>query len=75
MRCLKSYGYKKSEIYYNSDVDIIRYSREGKYSSNIEFRYGVKLIRVFYNEEKAGNFNMLILQAINEKVKELGWNE
>ncbi len=68
-------GLKKTEIYYNSNIDTIRYSREGKYSSNVEFKYPGKMVVVFYGENKAGNFDMFMLQAINEKVKELGWNE
>lgn len=75
MICLENYGYEKTEIYYNSDVETIQYLIKGKYSSNVEFRYSGKMVRVFYNENKAGNIGMPTLQAINEKVKELGWNE
>ena len=69
-------GYEKQEIYYNSNIDTIKYIRPGKYSSNAEFRYNGKTVVVYFGENnKAGNITMDILQAINEKVKELGWNE
>ena len=69
-------GYKKELCYCNSDVDSINYIRDKKYSSNVTFYYGGRTVRVHYGEkEKDGHITMDILQAINEKVKELGWNE
>ena len=67
-------GYEKQEIYYNSDIDTIRYYRDDEDSSNVEFRFNVKTIVAYYGKQNgAGNVTMDILQAINEKCKELGW--
>ena len=72
----KELGYEKQEIYYNSDIDTIKYLRPGKYSSNVELKFNGKTVVVYFGENNsAGNITMDILQAINEKVKELGWNE
>ena len=66
--------YEKQEIYYNSDIDTVRYFRDNKYASNVEFRYNGKMVVVYYGEnDRAGNISMSILQAINKKCKELGW--
>lgn len=64
-------GYEKQEIYYNSDIENVIYFINDQYSSNIEFKYSAKLVRVYYGENKAGNFNMNILQIINKKCQEL----
>lgn len=69
-------GYEKQEIYYNSDIDTIKYLRTGKYSSSVEFKFNRKTVVVYFGENNtAGNITMDILQAINEKCKELGWIE
>ncbi len=65
-------GYKKIQINNGFDNEI-KYTRENKYSTDIIFDLRHNLI-VFGREE--GNKHAIItnaLQAINEKVKELGW--
>ena len=67
-------GYEKKEIYYKNDIEnVIYFIKDDEYSTNIEFKHSIKLVRVYYGENKAGNFNIDILQAINKKIEELGW--
>lgn len=67
-------GYEKTNIYYHSKIFEIDYSRkDDKWASNVCFFLRDKpSLYVYYGEEKsAGHITMDILQAINEKVKEL----
>ena len=66
---MKNYGYKKTT---GDDTEVIQYI------NNIDEGYS------FYNEFKVfavmcngtcAEINIALLQAINEKVKELGWEE
>lgn len=69
-------GYEKTNIYYHSKIIEIDYLRQNdKWASNVCFCLRDKpSLYVYYGEEKsAGHITMDILQAINEKVKELGW--
>jgi len=67
---------KKFLVYYNHEIDEIIYEHKGEYSSNIIFRVRNKAFKVYYGKEnKAGNITIDIFQAINAKVKELGWVE
>lgn len=61
-------GYKKKDTYWKEDKQIpfIEYSTD---EISIEFSIGTKHIMI------TNLINMQELQAINEKVKELGWDE
>lgn len=68
--------YERTNRYYHSQIVEIDYSRkDDKWASNVRFCLRDKpSLYVYYGEEKsAGHITMEILQAINEKVKELGW--
>ena len=68
--------YERTNTYYHSQIVEIDYSRkDDKWASNVRFCLRDKpSLYVYYGEEKsAGHITMEILQAINEKVKELGW--
>ena len=70
----ESMGYEKTNKYYHSKIIEIDYSRQNdKWASNVCFCLRDKpSLYVYYGEEKdAGHITMNILQAINEKVKEL----
>lgn len=69
-------GYEKETIYYHLEVMEIQYIRKNdKWASNIIFNLENKTFLVYYGEREAGNITIELLQAINTKVKELGWNE
>lgn len=65
-------GYKKQVVYYNHDIYETVYERNSEYSSNIIFIHNNKTFKAYYGRNSsAANINIHILQAINEKVKEL----
>lgn len=72
----KNLGYEKIEYKNSIDTSIIEYVKEFELKKDriIAF-YLDKTISVFEETASKDFFNMQELQAINEKVKELGWNE
>lgn len=66
--------YQKSEINYASDINIIRYSRDSKYATNVDFYTNGNTIKTYYGDEgMAGHIKIDVLKAINKKCEELGW--
>lgn len=68
------------ELGYKKDIDVsyglIRYNKDDKYF--IRFVIEDKVVEVnsvVDNEIHVLSMDMKLLQAINEKIKELGWND
>ena len=63
--------FEKNERYIEGKLKEITYKTNYKFISNskIIFDIDLKLLKI------DGDIKMDLLQAINEKVKELGWNE
>jgi hypothetical protein len=73
MRCLKNYGYEKTE----ESKRYLRYSTNNRYGEHIDFELKLKQVRCT-RVTCQGNthfryFNIQELQAINKKVEELRW--
>lgn len=63
-------GYEKKKIH----LDVLFYKSKTDYAE-ITFDLRDRTITVSNDDNEAIYFDMKELQAINEKVKELGWNE
>lgn len=74
---MKIYGYEINNIDYNgkqSEIDIRK--PDSYWSSNIKFFIDKREPTfVVYCQETAGHIDRKLWKAINEKVKELGWEE
>lgn len=74
----KELGYEQ-EIWCFEDenkIHEITYVRKNRFASNITFKVNNKCFKIHRkNELMAGYCDMPILKAINQQVKELGWDE
>lgn len=70
-------GYKYQENYFDENIDEIKYIKANKFASSIVFKLDSKCFKIFrYNDEyKSGWCDINMLQAINQQVKELGWDD
>ena len=69
MQCLKNYGYEDISKYTNG---ITYYNDE---DDEISFTNYEDIVKVIEISKFCGYITMQELKAINEKVKELGWEE
>lgn len=66
-------GYTYQESYFEEKLDEINYSKSGDYAPQIIFNFNHKCVMVYRKENKASWFDVKLLQAINQQIKELGW--
>lgn len=66
-------GYTYQESYFEERLDVINYSKSENCSPQIIFNLNCKCVKVYRKEDKTSWFDVKILKAINEQVKELGW--
>ena len=67
-------GYTYQESYFEEKLDEINYSKSGDYVPQILFNLNGKCVKVYRKGNKASWFDVNVLQAINQQVNELGWN-
>lgn len=68
-------GYTYQESYFEEKLDEINYSKSGDYAPQIIFNFNHKCVMVYRKENKASWFDVKVLQAINQQINELGWND
>lgn len=70
-------GYEYQENYFDEKIDKIKYIKANKFASSIVFKLDSKCFKIFrYNDEyKSGWCDINMLQAINQQIKELGWDD
>jgi hypothetical protein len=67
-------GYEYNECYFENELDEIIYSKSGKYTPQIMFNLNHKVVKIYRENNKSSCFNMKLLKAINQQVKELHWD-
>lgn len=68
-------GYTYQESYFEERLDEINYSKSGIFTPQIVFNLNGKCVKVYRKGDKTSWFDVKILQAINQQIKELGWNK
>lgn len=68
-------GYTYQESYFEEELEDINYSKSGDYAPKIRFNLNHKCINVYIKDNKSSWFDVKVLQAINQQINELGWND